>query len=661
MTDSEKAHFLDNIEANSPNAFGLVKLSELEIDEPLDGVARRHRLWDARLDIGLEGSQTLLSYAAWLGRPWIVKALLRAGADPGVRGECHAWTGPRVGSSAGGTEEDGDEDEDEQEEAGWGTPRELMNVMLAQYPAAATWTVMAMVRMRAAAGGRMSVNWSLREGASVQGERSASGGSTRGVGQAAGALACVHCGVAPPRMPVAYITCRHVACEPCAWRHVAASHGEIACPGTSAPRAASGVGDSRWKSVRIGAGGRGCRCRPGDGLVPVLGDYGVPFDAAAAKATREASLKAWCALPVDAQEAAAAAAKRSDPPQATTRPVPAYDPILGSRFQRFLKGAQKTFLPEPPRLAAARQASRMTTRVDRDRALFAAASIGDVPSVRALVAAGVNVEKRDENGFTPLMFASWRGRAGAARALLHAGADPGAVAAGGATAMEVALANGHMAVLRELRLGGGNVPAHPTTDINWRRTTGVASLVPRLIGPPPRVTLLATPVQTLEYVPSGVGALYVDDGVPMEFIQSIDALLDTMTGAKGTRGACTDADRLYFTDAQGWVRDGLESVLESVAASGGLGFSTARVLPHMRFLRYNQPGGRLTTHVDLRKVDEETGGRSTHTFCLYLATCGRGGETVIVDQAGEHTRTSFSVSFCVSLFISPLTIRRRYE
>jgi hypothetical protein len=65
--------------------------------------------------------------------------------------------------------------------------------------------------------------------------------------------------------------------------------------------------------------------------------------------------------------------------------------------------------------------------------------------------------------------------------------------------------------------------------------------------------------------------------------------------ARGTRGACTDAERLFFTDAQGWVRAGLSAALAAAAASGDFGFATARVLPHMRFLRYTQPGGRLTT------------------------------------------------------------------
>ena len=86
MTPAEIEHFLTCVENNSPNEFGLVRLSELALDDFLD-VERRGYAWDAVRDVGLEGPQTLLAYAAWLGRAWIVRALLRAGADPSARPE----------------------------------------------------------------------------------------------------------------------------------------------------------------------------------------------------------------------------------------------------------------------------------------------------------------------------------------------------------------------------------------------------------------------------------------------------------------------------------------------------------------------------------------------------------------------------------------------
>ena len=56
------------------------------------------------------------------------------------------------------------------------------------------------------------------------------------------------------------------------------------------------------------------------------------------------------------------------------------------------------------------------------------------------------------------------------------------------------------------------------------------------------------------------------------------------------------------------------------------------MLPHMRFLDYERPGSALAPHVDLCRVDSETGRRSTHTFILYLHTCESGGETVLLES-----------------------------
>ena len=57
--------------------------------------------------------------------------------------------------------------------------------------------------------------------------------------------------------------------------------------------------------------------------------------------------------------------------------------------------------------------------------LSRAAERGDAAALRALVAAGADVNARD-NGYTPLVFAARAGDAEAVRALLDAGADPNA-------------------------------------------------------------------------------------------------------------------------------------------------------------------------------------------------------------------------------------------
>ena len=372
------------------------------------------------------------------------------------------------------------------------------------------------------------------------------------------------------------------------------------------------------------------------------------------------------------------------------------------------KGARVTFSPLPVASAARRRASKHATREDRTRALLAAAASGDAPTVRAVVDAGVDVECADECGFTPLALAAWRGRLGAARVLLAAGADPAAVVAGGVTAARAARANGHAGVLRVIRDALGESPSRSigarltdaeTPKAETRAADVAFSRDGRAPATPPITTLVPVPPCAMEEVASGVGAVYGDgcfddrgergDEPAMtktktktraeSFLDAVDDLADVVSGKFGPAGACSDAERLHFADAEGWVRAELaraiEAIVESLLATKGKlvelcgepsgrtpetsskakgersdgddgvaeNFPRSRaavravVLPKMRFLRYPDPGGRLNPHVDLRKVDEEsaTGQRSTHTFCLYLATCDAGGETVTLDKVRE--------------------------
>jgi hypothetical protein len=60
---------------------------------------------------------------------------------------------------------------------------------------------------------------------------------------------------------------------------------------------------------------------------------------------------------------------------------------------------------------------------DSGAALRAAASLGDVETVRSLIAGGADVDAANDYGATPLILASMRGRTEVARVLLEAGAD----------------------------------------------------------------------------------------------------------------------------------------------------------------------------------------------------------------------------------------------
>ena len=236
MTEAEKTRFLDDVEANSPNEFGLVKLSELLVDDPIDAatLARRGRTWDASRDIGLpEGPQTLMTYAAWLGRAWIVRALLRAGADPlGRTGDDRRVWGstvsacssdeddaaPRNGESSGESSDDdvAGGERDALPDASGGI-RALVDLMMTRYPEAATWLVLATTRAKARAGARV--------------------GTAR-------TAPCVACAATPPRRPLAYPACDHIACEACAWRNVVESHGEF--PRCPSPGCCTTERETRW-------------------------------------------------------------------------------------------------------------------------------------------------------------------------------------------------------------------------------------------------------------------------------------------------------------------------------------------------------------------------------------------------------------------------------
>jgi hypothetical protein len=79
-----------------------------------------------------------------------------------------------------------------------------------------------------------------------------------------------------------------------------------------------------------------------------------------------------------------------------------------------------------------------------------AAQVGLARTVRAMLAAGADVNFRDTWGGTPLIDAAEAGRRETARLLLRAGADPGVVRRDGHTAASVARARGFAALADEL-------------------------------------------------------------------------------------------------------------------------------------------------------------------------------------------------------------------
>jgi ankyrin repeat protein len=89
-----------------------------------------------------------------------------------------------------------------------------------------------------------------------------------------------------------------------------------------------------------------------------------------------------------------------------------------------------------------------------DAGLIAAARTGHAGTVRDLLAAGANINVRDEHANTPLIEAARNGHDDVVRTLLAAGADAKLVNDDGKTALMLAQQGGHDDVVRALREAG---------------------------------------------------------------------------------------------------------------------------------------------------------------------------------------------------------------
>ena len=96
----------------------------------------------------------------------------------------------------------------------------------------------------------------------------------------------------------------------------------------------------------------------------------------------------------------------------------------------------------------------------RTDALLKAATRGDVGAIRALIAAGINVDVRDQRGYTALWNAILRGHNDAAMFLLDTGADPRRRYRYDMTALNLAAKFGDAALIQRLIGAGANVNAN---------------------------------------------------------------------------------------------------------------------------------------------------------------------------------------------------------
>ncbi|HTR98041.1 MAG TPA: ankyrin repeat domain-containing protein, partial [Candidatus Acidoferrales bacterium] len=119
---------------------------------------------------------------------------------------------------------------------------------------------------------------------------------------------------------------------------------------------------------------------------------------------------------------------------------------LAAFFDRPALAARLLALHADPR-AEARNATRVAP-------LHSAAASRSLATVRALIAAGADVNARQSGGFTALMSAAQAGDAALAEALLAAGADPSLATDDGRTAASLARAAGHAGLAAKLEATG---------------------------------------------------------------------------------------------------------------------------------------------------------------------------------------------------------------
>lgn len=306
------------------------------------------------------------------------------------------------------------------------------------------------------------------------------------------------------------------------------------------------------------------------------------------------SIQRYEALPVDRTSLKASSKKKQKPKEADLQAsswIKAVSPSLGS-----------------------------TQSVRRDK-FFSFIYQEAIHYVRGCIHAGVNVDWVNEYGQSALYISTLHGAHDIVRLLLESGADAGAAANDGTTPLQIAISLGYAPIACLLKNA-----VHATTADQIR--------------PPPVFPQISDHVNPMlkELIPvsaahPGAGSFTIDDVFnfeQVEWLLSLHGRIPVDATQKQKSGLCSE--RSYFCDAQGRVAQALENAFRR----SSLPFRTIKVLKYMRFLNYTVAGTSLNPHVDICRVDRETGERSTHTLILYLTNCEEGGETCLIqDLAGE--------------------------
>eukprot|EP00934_Nitzschia_sp_Nitz4_P002313 Nitzschia sp. Nitz4//scaffold422_size12231//9619//11778//NITZ4_008998-RA/size12231-processed-gene-0.6-mRNA-1//-1//CDS//3329551581//2313//frame0 len=276
----------------------------------------------------------------------------------------------------------------------------------------------------------------------------------------------------------------------------------------------------------------------------------------------------------------------------------------------------------------------------RQDKLFTYVQKNSLPFVEGTLAAGVDIQASNEYGQTPLYIAVSQGNVRMVELLLAHGADPWTQAHGGSTLDSLATAMGHgkcLEVVEQYRRG------------HWPRDNEEAPLGLRCSQSPleiadPQLQILIHPQQDHP----GAGSFLISNCIrDVEPLRELWSRLPVEETRKGKTIPCSD--RSYFCDCEGYLQTMIQTCIHQAMTRASfsdssscdpttIGFehsTTAEeiiVLPQMRFLHYHTAGSSLAPHLDLTRVHDATGQRSTHTFLFYLTNCLRGGATSLLED-----------------------------
>lgn len=307
--------------------------------------------------------------------------------------------------------------------------------------------------------------------------------------------------------------------------------------------------------------------------------------------------------------------------------------------------------PRRFRAASARDLHKVNlgrTKEQRTDQLFQTCSTGNITRLMFLLAAGVDVEARNEYFQPPLFIAVWKGHTRVARLLRMVGAADAFDRMGvhsGTLAALISHASIEGNVFRCIEGAATLSRARPVSD--WAFET----LIP------------------LDSVLQGAGSYILDNFLSDEFISYLSSLPDNQLPIRpAEKASCSD--RYYWSDVQGVLVSTLAMALKLIRREERFGngeerFALRGILPNMRFLAYRAVGGVLPPHIDLSRSETvyitseqgvedccasspiinrdgpkktKTTYTSTHTFILYLTDCSSGGETALLRKLPACTR-----------------------